>query len=400
MGSGAKRYVLLGLIVVFALFVSGLITGAIGAGLVQSEEGKEAGETAEGPFIPKPEVHLPAQTIFPTSERDFYRSFLDAEEHEKELTTAEVEYWEAILKAEEENRELTKEELEIHRIELEHEKLTIEGLDEHDKEIVHTAEGGPFQGTFTFIVTNTLLSAWLASLLLFLLFALGSRKAKLVPGRFQTFCEITIEALLKFVEGVVGRQRARLLFPVIATIFLFVVVNAWIGLLPIYPSLGFMSGDLIQVHLLRPAGTDMNMPLALALVSFVFVEYLGLRMLGLSYITKFVRIGSLGRGFKAVARLRFLDAFQGFLDFFFVGPLEAFSEAVRLISFTFRLFGNMTAGEILVLVSAFLVPFVATVGVYGLELLVGFIQALIFAGLTLVFAAIAMTPHEHEAEGH
>ena len=359
MGSGAKRYILLGLFVVLALFVSGLITGAIGAGLVQSEEDEEAGLTAEGPFIPKPEVHLPAQTVFPKSEREYYLSFLDAEEKEKELGE--------------------------------------EALSEHEHEIV---DEGPFRGSFKFIVTNTLLSAWVASLLLILLFALGARKAKLVPGRLQTFCEIAIEGLLKFVEGVVGRERARLLFPVIATIFLFVVFNAWIGLLPIYPSLGFMSGDHIQVHLLRPAGTDMNMPLALALVSFVFVEYLGLRTLGLGYITKFVRIGSLGRGMSALVRLRFLDAFQNLLDFFFVGPLEAFSEVVRLISFTFRLFGNMTAGEILVLVSAFLVPFVATVGVYGLELLVGFIQALIFSGLTLVFAAIAMTPHQHEGEAH
>ena len=105
------------------------------------------------------------------------------------------------------------------------------------------------------------------------------------------------------------------------------------------------------------------------------------------------------QGMAALFRFQFLDAFQGLLDFFFVGPLEAFSEFVRLISFTFRLFGNMTAGEILVLVSAFLVPFVATVGVYGLELLVGFIQALIFSGLTLVFAAIAITSH-HAEEAH
>ena len=356
MGSGSKKFILLGLLFVFALFITGLLTGAIWAGLVQSEEDKKAG-TAEGPFIPKPEVHLPPQTVFPTAEREYYQSFLDAEEKEREHGE--------------------------------------EALDDREHAVV---DDGPFQGNFTFVVTNTLLSAWLASLLLFLLFALGARKARLVPGRLQTFVEISIEALLKFVEGVVGRQRARLLFPVIATIFLFVVFNAWIGLLPIYPSLGFMSDDLIKIHLLRPAGTDMNMPLALALVSFVFVEYLGFRMLGFSYITKFVRIGSLGRGLRAMVRLRFLDAFQGFLDFFFVGPLEAFSEAVRLISFTFRLFGNMTAGEILVLVSAFLVPFVATIGVYGLELLVGFIQALIFAGLTLVFAAIAMIPHE--AEGH
>ena len=137
----------------------------------------------------------------------------------------------------------------------------------------------------------------------------------------------------------------------------------------------------------------MNMPLALALISFFYVEYLGFKMLGFGYITKFVRVHSLKQGMGSLFRLRFLDAFQSLLDFFFVGPLEAFSEFVRLISFTFRLFGNMTAGEILVLVSAFLVPFVATVGVYGLELLVGFIQALIFAGLTLVFASIAITAH-------
>ena len=91
-----------------------------------------------------------------------------------------------------------------------------------------------------------------------------------------------------------------------------------------------------------------------------------------------------------------MDAFQYYLDFFFIGPLEAFSELTRILSFTFRLFGNMTAGEILVLVSAFLVSFVATVLVYGLELLVGFIQALIFAGLTLVFASMAITPHSEE----
>lgn len=199
--------------------------------------------------------------------------------------------------------------------------------------------------------------------------------------------------------GTVGREHSRLIFPVIATIFLFVIFNAWIGLLPFYPSLGFKHDGIVQIHLLRPAGTDINMPLALALVSFFFVEWLGLKMLGLGYISKFIRVASLKQGIGSLFRLQFLDAFQGLLDFFFVGPLEAFSELVRLVSFTFRLFGNMTAGEILVLVSAFLVPFVATVGVYGLELLVGFIQALIFSGLTLVFAAIAITPH-HAEEAH
>ncbi len=345
-----------GLLFILALAVAGLITGAIGAGLVQSEDKKAAGETAEGPFIPKPAVHLPAQVVGPVGARDHYVEFLHAEHKEREDGE--------------------------------------EKLDEHAHEVL---KEGPYQGN-NFIITNTLLSCWIASLVLVLIFALGARRASLVPGRFQNFCEIVIEGLLRFVEGTVGPQRARLLFPVIATIFLFVLINAWIGLLPIYPALGFKTEGIVEIHLLRPAGTDINMPLALALISFVFVEFLGVKMLGIGYFGKFIRISSLGRGLSALFQFRIMDAFQGFLDFFFVGPLEAFSEFVRLISFTFRLFGNMTAGEILVLVSAFLVPFVATVGVYGLELLVGFIQGLIFAGLTLVFAAIAMTAHEHE--GH
>ena len=352
-----KGFLVAGLLVIAALFIAGLITGAIGAGLVQSEGDKAAGQTAEGPFIHKPAVHLPAQVVAPGGARDHYLDFLHAEHKERE-------YGE-------------------------------EKLDEHAHEVL---DEGPYQGN-NFIITNTLLSSWIASIVLVLVFVLGARRASMVPGRFQNFCEIVIEGLLRFVEGTVGPGRSRMLFPVIASIFLFVVINAWIGLLPIYPSLGFMTDEgVVEIHLLRPAGTDINMPLALALVSFVFVEYLGLKMLGVGYFGKFIRVRSLTRGVSALFRFKLLDAFQGLLDFFFVGPLEAFSEFVRLISFTFRLFGNMTAGEILVLMSAFLVPFVATVGVYGLELLVGFIQGLIFAGLTLVFAAIAMTAHEHE--GH
>ena len=357
-GSAAKRLLLLGLIIAFALFIAGLITGAIGAGFIQSDEDKAAGKTAEG-IIPKPKVHLPAQTIFPNGARSHYLDFLHAEELEKEEG--------------------------------------VDSLTEHEHELV---EGGPFEGGFLdipkFVVTNTLLSSWVASILLIAIFVIGTRKLKLVPGRFQNFCEIVVEGLLNFVEGVIGMERSRLLLPIIATIFLFVLFNAWIGLIPIYQSLGFKEGGVIQIHLLRPAGTDLNMPLALALISFFYVEFLGLRLLGFQYIGKFVRVVSLRRGLSGLVRFRFMDAFQGLLDFAFIGPLEAFSELVRVISFTFRLFGNMTAGEILVLVSAFLVPFIATIGVYGLELLVGLVQALIFAGLTLVFAAVAMAPHTEE----
>jgi len=127
------------------------------------------------------------------------------------------------------------------------------------------------------------------------------------------------------------------------------------------------------------------MPLALAIISFVFVEFWGIRVLGFRYFGKFFRFGALLKG----------NIFQGFVDIF-VGLLELLSEFVRIISFTFRLFGNMTAGEILLLVTAFLIPFVFSLPFYGLELLVGLIQALIFSGLTLVFVTIAVTPHGGE----
>ena len=390
MGSGAGKFIALGLLFIFALAIAGLITGAIGAGLTQSDEDKLTGETAEGPFIPKPRVHLPAQVTFPTADRIHYRNFLFAEEIEgilekETITDRDTAIISRMM------HEITGEDVDLGQGDdlLTHEQHEI---------IEELVDEGPYQGS-NFIITNAILSSWIASIFLVGLFILGARKAAMVPGRFQNLIEIAIEGLLNFVAGTVGREHSRMIFPVIATIFLFVIVNAWIGLLPIYPALGFKDGDLIQIHLLRPAGTDINMPLALALVSFVFVEWLGFKMLGIGYLSKFIRLGSLKLGIAALFKFQILDAFQYLLDFFFVGPLEAFSELVRLISFTFRLFGNMTAGEILVLVSAFLVPFIATVGVYGLELLVGFIQALIFSGLTLVFAAIAITSH-HAEEAH
>ncbi len=242
-----------------------------------------------------------------------------------------------------------------------------------------------------FLVTNTLLSCWIASVLLILFLWLGARgnKANAAPKGLANLVEFVVEAMLNFVEGVAGHDNARKFFPLFATIFLFVLFNAWIGLLPIYPTLGFLNEDgEVARHLLRPAGTDMNMPLAVAMVSFVFVEFWGIRSLGLPYFAKFFRFGALLKG----------QLFQGFIDLF-VGLLELLSEFIRIVSFTFRLFGNMTAGEILLLVITFLFPFTVSVIFYGLELFVGLIQAVVFSGLTVVFMSQAVQPHEHE-EAH
>ena len=240
-----------------------------------------------------------------------------------------------------------------------------------------------------FPVTNTIIASWLSIIFLVGISYAITRRMKLVPSRWQIILEFVIIWLLNFCQSVAGEQNGRRFFPIVATIFLFVLANAWLSLLP-----GFGS------HFLRGANTDINLPLALALVSFVFVEYFGLKSHGLRYLRKFFNIGQflngIGQLFKGRFKAGFSELFAGLINIF-VGLLEGLSEIVRIVSFTARLFGNMTASEILLLIVAFLVPWVLALPFYGLELLVGLVQALIFGGLTLVFVTVAVAPHEAEA---
>jgi len=251
-----------------------------------------------------------------------------------------------------------------------------------------------------FPITNSIITAWLSIIILVGIFYAATRRVKLVPTRLQIMLESALGWLLNFCQSVAGEENGRRFFPVVATIFLFVIANAWLSLLPGFGSILITNAEGETVHLLRGANTDINLPLALALISFIFVEYWGIRSLGgRRYLRKFVNVGqffrSMGQLVRGRLRAGLSGMFTGVINIF-VGMLEALSELVRIISFTFRLFGNMTAGEILLLIVAFLVPWVLVLPFYGLELLVGFVQALIFSGLTLVFATIAVTHHEAE----
>ncbi len=280
---------------------------------------------------------------------------------------------------------------------------------------------------FPVYITNTFIAAWLSIIVLAVFFFFATRKMNLVPRGLQNLAEAVIEMLMGFVEGVAGKENGRRFFPIVATIFLFVLMNAWLALLPFYnvigrfhqgtsdtliqtllhaffpglsPSLGQYTGRIIDVPLFRSANTDINVPLMLALVSFTCVEYWGVTSRGVrQYLSNFLRFGQFIRGLGQLVRGRVKPALSGILfgaiDIF-VGAMETLSEFVRIVSFTFRLFGNMTAGEILLLVIAFLVPWVLAVPFYGLETFLGFVQALIFAALTLVFATAAVASHEPE----
>lgn len=240
--------------------------------------------------------------------------------------------------------------------------------------------------TQAFAITNTLLSSWITTFVLIAIFFLATRNMSMVPKGIQNLMEFAVESLYNFVISVAGAEYGKKFFPLIATILFFVLFNAWLALIPIYQSLAYVSNDgNVVAHFLKPAGTDVNMPLALGLISFVYFEFWGFKAHGIRYLGEFFRFGQLLKG----------NIGMGLVDVF-VGILEFFSHIIRMISLTFRLFGNMTAGEILLLVAGFLMAFGAPLPFYGLELLVGFVQALIFAGLTLVFAVVAVASHEGE----
>jgi F-type H+-transporting ATPase subunit a len=245
-------------------------------------------------------------------------------------------------------------------------------------------------------ITNTILATWLTVIVLVLLSWLVTRRMQLVPRRFQTAFEAMLGWVYDLCTSVAGEENGRKFFPVIATIFLFVLFNAWLSLLP-----GFVSITAGHHELLRGANTDVNTPLAIALVSFVFVIYEGMKSLGFGFWRQYFNFGGLfrstGKIFTGKLKAGMSGLFSGIVDAF-VGLLEFLSLWIRNISFTFRLFGNMTAGEILLLIAVFLMPMVIALPFYGLELLVGFVQAFIFSGLTLVFATMAVT--SHDAESH
>ena len=230
-------------------------------------------------------------------------------------------------------------------------------------------------------VTNTLLASWLASLLLLGFFLAARRHSRLVPVGLQNVSEALLDALMGLVAAFSGKAGPWWLFPLGATIFLFIAANALVALLPIFGPVSAVRTDGSHVPLLRGAGTDINMSLALALVVGVVVEASGFMSLGVAYLGKFIRVGHLRRGSLALGAMDLL-----------LGLLSLVTQVFRLLSLAFRLFGNLTAGEIIVLTGSVLFPLVLGIPFQGMEVLIGLVQAGIFAGLTVLFVTLAQAP--------
>jgi F-type H+-transporting ATPase subunit a len=256
----------------------------------------------------------------------------------------------------------------------------------------------PFGNPNGFPVTNTFIITWISILLIIGLFYAAARHPRIIPTPIQNFVEWVVQMLLNLCEEVAGKENGRRFFPWVATIFLFVLIANWWEIIPGVESIGTPEHGahawlvLGPIQLLtgadsnkltpwvRPPSTDLNLTLAIAVVSVVMTQVYGFRKLGaFAHITKYFNYRE---GLMGIA----------------VGILEAILEAARIVSFSFRLFGNLFAGDVLLLVMAFLVPFAGATLFYFLEVFVGFIQAFVFAMLTLVFMTLSVTPHEHHEE--
>ncbi len=245
----------------------------------------------------------------------------------------------------------------------------------------------------TFELRNTLLMAWLAMAVLIVFSLLATRTGwKRKPGRFQMLVEMMIGGLFDFFDSIVqDTKQTRMFFPLVATILIFVVLGNWMGILPGVGSIfikGMHEGHPMDIPLFRSMNADVNMTLAIAMISMISVQVFGVIYLGLrSYSGKFIVMPWKTRGIEGPINT-------------FVGLLEIIGEVSRTISFTFRLFGNIFAGEVLLVVISFLMPYLAPVPFLGLELFVGLVQGLVFSMLTIVFLKMAITAHgDHGHDG-
>ena len=225
-------------------------------------------------------------------------------------------------------------------------------------------------------ITATLIATWLTMALLIALAFAVTRRIALVPAGAQNVAEMVIGGAYDYMSNVLeSKALAARYFPVVMTIFIFVLALNWVGLLPGVTAFGNVDENGNLIPWLYPAATDLNITLAFAIVAFLTIEFAGVAALGIRrYGGKFINFSS------PLA--------------FAIGIIELMSEIARLISFSFRLFGNIFAGKTLLVVVMFFAPFIAPIPILAFEMFVGLIQAFIFAILTLLFIKLAVAePH-------
>jgi F-type H+-transporting ATPase subunit a len=254
----------------------------------------------------------------------------------------------------------------------------------------------------TFPITNSYINAVL-TVIGFIIFAFFINRGvnryyrnNEAPKGVLNFFEGIIEFLFKYLDQVTGdRQKSIRFLPLVGTLFFFILISNWLGLLPGIGSiwrLGYHGGHLEQLPVFRPATTDLNMTLAMAVLAVVFSHFVGIITIGFfKYANKFIKLGDLWTAIKSLKPMNIVTAV--------VGIIEIFSEVAKMVSLSLRLFGNVFAGEVLLTVLASLIAFLVPLPFMALELLVGLIQAVVFSMLTLVYLTMATAEVHGHGEG-
>ncbi|MCX6763120.1 MAG: F0F1 ATP synthase subunit A [Candidatus Moranbacteria bacterium] len=251
-------------------------------------------------------------------------------------------------------------------------------------------------GNFT--VTNSLLNSWVTVLILIIFFVALSKKVQRIPKGIQNIFEIILEEALKLADSITGsRRKSEKFLPISLALFLFILVNNWLGLFPGIGTIGFVEAEgahRVFIPLFRGATADLNTTLALALFAVVASHIMGTILVGSwKHFNKFINLKAIAeipgkiRQDYTVVLVNPIKAF--------VGVVEIVGEVAKVASLSFRLFGNIFAGEVLLASMMALFAFILPLPFMFLELIVGLIQALIFALLTMVFMTIAGTADEH-----
>jgi len=249
-----------------------------------------------------------------------------------------------------------------------------------------------------FNITNSLLNTWLVVFFIIIISIVLRKSIKQIPKGIQNFFELLIDGALNMVDSVTAdRKKSLKIFPLVFSVFIFILINNWLGLFPGIGSIGFIEtahGHSTFIPYFRGGTADLNTTLALALIAVICSNIFGIISVGaFKYLNKFVNLKALLEIPKKIVKDPTVIIVNPIK--FFVGVIEIIGEIAKVASLSFRLFGNVFAGEVLLSSIAVIFAFGLPIPFMFLEVLVGVIQALIFAMLTIVYFTIAMTEESH-----
>ncbi|MCC6639049.1 F0F1 ATP synthase subunit A [Candidatus Falkowbacteria bacterium] len=273
--------------------------------------------------------------------------------------------------------------------------------EEHEAEVSHEATlfAEPMYHVGNFAITNALVTSWVAVAIIVLLAVMLRKKLATIPKGIQNVFELFIEGALSLCDQVTGdRNISQKIFPIVSSVFFFILINNWMGLIPGVGSFGYIQthdGHDVFVPFLRGGTADLNTTLALGLISVIGSNIFGIISIGAwKMFNKYININALLEIPKKVLKDPVVLVTAPIN--IFVGLIEIVGEIAKIASLSLRLFGNVFAGEVLLGAMSALMAYFVPLPFIFMEVLVGFIQALIFSMLTMVYFTIAAQDHSHD----